>query len=235
MDTELIYPCPCCGYMTLTEKPPGTYLICPICFWEDDDNESGYGWGGSNHVSLRQAQLNFIAFGACEQEWLGYVRRPNTDDVRVPNWQTIETLGKQASVTLIEKITAAFDGVKREDGISLHAARALDDWHSMEEAQKIGRQIDCDRKWQDVPEQWIAEFCDVFAFFDPKGFRYYIPAYMVWGLKHYQSANLVCTSYIVFVLTDSDSYYREHLRLLNEAQLQVVKEFLDFMATYSDY
>ncbi|WP_442944423.1 CPCC family cysteine-rich protein [Nostoc sp.] len=33
MDTEGLYPCPCCGYKTLNIKPPGTYLICPICFW----------------------------------------------------------------------------------------------------------------------------------------------------------------------------------------------------------
>ncbi len=29
------YPCPCCGYLVFTE-PPGSYTICPICFWEDD-------------------------------------------------------------------------------------------------------------------------------------------------------------------------------------------------------
>ena len=30
------YTCPCCGYKTLDEKPPGTYAICSICYWEDD-------------------------------------------------------------------------------------------------------------------------------------------------------------------------------------------------------
>jgi len=29
------YPCPCCGYLVFTE-PPGSFEICPICFWEDD-------------------------------------------------------------------------------------------------------------------------------------------------------------------------------------------------------
>lgn len=30
------FVCPCCGHRTLTEKPPGTYNICQVCFWEDD-------------------------------------------------------------------------------------------------------------------------------------------------------------------------------------------------------
>ncbi|EJS66361.1 hypothetical protein CN425_23275 [Bacillus cereus] len=56
------YTCPCCGYKTLEEEPPGTYEICSICFWEDDpvqfkdpDLE-----GGANEVSLRQAQKNLL-------------------------------------------------------------------------------------------------------------------------------------------------------------------------------
>ena len=28
-------PCPCCGSRTLEKLAPGTYQICPVCFWED--------------------------------------------------------------------------------------------------------------------------------------------------------------------------------------------------------
>ncbi len=28
------YPCPCCRYVTLSER--GGDEICPVCFWEDD-------------------------------------------------------------------------------------------------------------------------------------------------------------------------------------------------------
>ena len=28
-------PCPCCGYLVFDEEP-GSYSICPICYWEDD-------------------------------------------------------------------------------------------------------------------------------------------------------------------------------------------------------
>lgn len=29
------YPCPCCGHRVLDDMP-GSYEICPVCFWEDD-------------------------------------------------------------------------------------------------------------------------------------------------------------------------------------------------------
>jgi hypothetical protein len=31
------YPCPCCGFVTLSER--SVYEICPVCFWEDDGQD----------------------------------------------------------------------------------------------------------------------------------------------------------------------------------------------------
>lgn len=55
------YQCPCCGNMTLDEEPPGTYEICPICGWEDDEvqfNNPDYK-GGANILSLNEAKKQF--------------------------------------------------------------------------------------------------------------------------------------------------------------------------------
>ena len=76
------YACPCCGFKSLTEQPPGTYDICEICFWDDDGvqyNDPDYA-GGANKVSLREAQLNFREFGACEERCKQFVRKPNESD-----------------------------------------------------------------------------------------------------------------------------------------------------------
>ncbi|WP_404356481.1 hypothetical protein LG291_23275 [Cytobacillus firmus] len=85
------YTCPCCGYKTLNEEPPGTHDICNLCFWEDDwvqysnpDYE-----GGANEVSLRQAQHNFINFGACDEGSIKFVRKPNIEDIKDPNWKPL--------------------------------------------------------------------------------------------------------------------------------------------------
>lgn len=62
------YTCPCCRYKTLDEEPPGTYNICKVCFWEDDEIQfynPDYE-GGANRVSLNQGRKNFLEFGACE-------------------------------------------------------------------------------------------------------------------------------------------------------------------------
>lgn len=31
------YPCPCCGFLTLSEATHETFEICSVCNWEDDD------------------------------------------------------------------------------------------------------------------------------------------------------------------------------------------------------
>ena len=84
------YPCMCCGYKTLTQEPPGTYEICPICFWEDSVPDWSWQHATSNQVGLIQAQRNFLAFGVCDRQWLDSVRRPTEEDERNPDWQTIE-------------------------------------------------------------------------------------------------------------------------------------------------
>ena len=76
------WPCACCGYLTLTEEPSGTYDICPVCFWEQDNVQEGdpsY-WGGANRVSLNDARENFKRFGAVEERLVVSVREPTLDE-----------------------------------------------------------------------------------------------------------------------------------------------------------
>ncbi|MCC7172064.1 MAG: hydrolase [Planctomycetes bacterium] len=72
------FACLCCGFLTLTERPPGTYSICPVCSWEDDplqarDPSSN---GGANRVALRVARENYRAFGVSEPGGQATVRDP---------------------------------------------------------------------------------------------------------------------------------------------------------------
>lgn len=85
------YTCPCCGYKILEEKPPGTFEICSICFWEDDGvqyDDPDYE-GGANSPSLRQAQKNYILFGACEESSIEFVRKPTEDDEKDLDWKPL--------------------------------------------------------------------------------------------------------------------------------------------------
>ena len=59
--TDDLYTCACCGYKTLGEQPPGTFEICHVCGWEDDNvqfHDPDF-QGGANGISLRQAQYDF--------------------------------------------------------------------------------------------------------------------------------------------------------------------------------
>ena len=60
--------CPCCDYISLSER--GQYLICPICFWEDEglDIDTPDEYSGPNHGTLRKARKNFEEFGACDKQ-----------------------------------------------------------------------------------------------------------------------------------------------------------------------
>lgn len=79
---KLRYTCPCCGYLTLTDKPPGTFAICPVCFWEDDEVQfkDPMSAGGANQVSLAEARKNFRAFGAVMEQFVGQVRPPTPEE-----------------------------------------------------------------------------------------------------------------------------------------------------------
>lgn len=86
--------CPCCGYKTLEDG--SIYDICDICFWEDDIvqfNNPDY-YGGANKVSLKEAQRNFIKFGACDEKSLDSVRNPDNDDIKDKCWRPVWEMNK---------------------------------------------------------------------------------------------------------------------------------------------
>jgi hypothetical protein len=77
------YACPCCSFMTLDERAGSD--ICPVCFWEDDGQDSHDAdeiRGGPNGtLSLSIARQNFAAFGACEEKFLLNVRNTLPNEV----------------------------------------------------------------------------------------------------------------------------------------------------------
>ena len=78
----LKYACPCCGYLTLNDQPPGTFQICAVCYWEDDNvqfNDPSFA-GGANEDSLDQARSNFARIGASSPRFLSAVRPARPDE-----------------------------------------------------------------------------------------------------------------------------------------------------------
>lgn len=72
------YACPCCDFLTLTEPAPGTFAICPVCWWEDDNVQfrDVYYEGGANGPSLQQARATFQRLGVAQPRHRERARSP---------------------------------------------------------------------------------------------------------------------------------------------------------------
>lgn len=140
---------------------------------------------------------------------------------------------------LAAEITAAFDGVAREGGTTLHEAEARDDRRT-EEEQRAARRLDTERRWQDVPDEDIRACGSALSFLDAKGFRYYIPAFMLYGLRHWDDdMNGVVNSCLFHLLHEYPKSLRQSEPAsiargydFSDAQCKAVAAFLRFVVDF---
>ncbi|MCS5497122.1 CPCC family cysteine-rich protein [Cnuibacter physcomitrellae] len=87
-----MHPCPCCGFRTLDE-PPGSYEICPVCWWEDDAVQLRYPEfrGGANHPSLLEAQATFLQQGTSDPRLRQHTRPPSDAEAAEPGWRPVDS------------------------------------------------------------------------------------------------------------------------------------------------
>ena len=85
------YPCPCCGHLVF-EGAPGSYDICPICYWEDDTVQLRWpDWAGcANRPSLIESQTNYAKSGGMEARFTGHVRPPASYEHVDEGWRPID-------------------------------------------------------------------------------------------------------------------------------------------------
>lgn len=77
------YPCPCCGFLTFAE-PSGSYDVCAVCGWEDDNVQLRYPGlaGGANGRSLCDEQ-RAGGWAALDRDLMrGYRRAPGWRPLR---------------------------------------------------------------------------------------------------------------------------------------------------------
>jgi hypothetical protein len=148
----------------------------------------------------------------------------------------IETVSSRE--TLVAEIEAAFDGVARECGVTLHEAREIDN-HSSQKKRAAARALDVDARWQDVPAADLLRYGGgSFSFLDDKGFRYYLPAYMICVLTHFGSSKIRSEDYFIYGLCpDLSSKGRrlERFSILTEDQSRAILHFLEFVAKENSF
>jgi len=76
------WACPCCGCFTLEEEPPGTFAICPVCWWEDDRTqfEDPSRRDGANRPSLSEARRCYLREGVADPDHAPHVRAPAPEE-----------------------------------------------------------------------------------------------------------------------------------------------------------
>ena len=140
---------------------------------------------------------------------------------------------------IIEAIRTAFAGVPR-GRITLHEAEVLDLYGSVAE-RKEARRRDTEESWDQVPDRDIEECTTALCYLDPEGWRYYLPAYMIWSLRHFRVSNSMASDATIYTLNPhaDDSEFRDgamdRFRRLDLAQSRTVCRFLRTMAANDEY
>ena len=127
------------------------------------------------------------------------------------------------------RIKKAFGGVELEDGTSLHETIYHDNYGMV--SQKVLRQMEEDERfnWEkllDDPELYLVSGIGGISFYDEKGFRFHLPAYMCLGLIH---DGLDIIQELVFTLASQDSRRQDMLMVLNKDQRHCATLFLKYL------
>jgi hypothetical protein len=156
-----------------------------------------------------------------------------------------QLLYEQRKLALIEEITRVFEGVSRENGVSLSEAWIIDDYGSDEERVEA-RKRDTETRWQDVPDDDICFGYSCLSFLDEIGFHYYIPAYIVWYLRNMDnedpeppSSSSTTFDSLIFHLTLEnwggwEEYYLRKYSLFTPQESKAIAQFLQFDAERED-
>ena len=138
---------------------------------------------------------------------------------------------------VIRAIEAAFDGVSRHGGVSLHEADVIDNYGTPAEREDA-RALDTETRWQDVAAGDIRTYYWILPFLDPIGYRYYLPAYMSWSLRnHAGPRDATSAEFTVFSLVKSEAKREEweldRFKMFNVQQARAIRRFLEYMAEHA--
>ncbi|WAC42543.1 DUF6714 family protein [Pedobacter sp. SL55] len=133
-------------------------------------------------------------------------------------------------VELVQKIQAAFNNVKLEDGIGLWEAQGLDNYANEEELAKL-RAKDERLNWENLSYQDLTQCESSLSFFDAKGMRFCLPRFLIFDLlaTEIQQLQNLSAPEVVFTLThELDSEYQlRRFSLFNSNQIKCIIEFLN--------
>ena len=130
--------------------------------------------------------------------------------------------------SLISEIREAFKDVELDGGIGLSEADALDNYadeHICEECKKKDEKY----FWNTITANELNQFRNGLCFFDAKGMRFHLPAFMIAEIKNQYRDSLI------FTLTNLSDCSKSQFELLSQKQREVVKLFLEYLLNDPEY
>jgi hypothetical protein len=136
---------------------------------------------------------------------------------------------------VIKEVEDAFRGVPLGK-LTLHEAEALDGYATDVE-RRAARELDREQDWRDVPDTAIQECSVALSFLDPESWRFYLPAYIRYGLRHPGGGAVDSAIYAL-----NPAGIRQHERIteerfgtLNAGQVRAVCSFLLLASQNGDW
>jgi len=151
--------------------------------------------------------------------------------------QAVDFENKEKSseaLKVIKEIHTAFESVKIDGGVTLHETEILDIGGTNQELINAKKK-DIDNFWFEVKDEWIESIRGVggLCFLDELGFRYYLPAYMVWFVCKSESSESDAGDALLFLLGNTKRYKFDEL--FNHHQKFTIAKFLKYVTCYYSY
>lgn len=134
-------------------------------------------------------------------------------------------LDKEKILLIIQE---TFRDVQLEDGIGLSEATAIDEYRD-EGFRLACRAVDEKLNWRNIPATALNENYTSLSFFDSKGMRFHLPAFMSAELNREYRFGMA------FSLSHLSDYTKAQFSLFSKEQRDSVKLFLEYLMEDPDY
>lgn len=132
---------------------------------------------------------------------------------------------------IISALEAAFAGVSR-GAVTIHEAEVIDDYGSKDERNEA-RTRDPELDWRHIPDSSIEKCANALTYLDPVSWRFYLPAYVRFGLRWFHDPRGWIIDHAIYSLDPGKARTPADTRLdqfatLDAAQANVIRRFLEF-------
>ena len=130
---------------------------------------------------------------------------------------------------LVAFIRRAFAGVTLGDGVSLNMTEYNDSSGYASEFKKMARYDERD-DWAAIPDKTLEQFTVTFSFTDREGFRYYIPAYMIWTIRHHRVSDSIIADNTIYAIDPCHYLFEKvpFLKWFTAEQVDAMTKFLEY-------